>query len=814
MTHAPHWSIADEWRERYRRASGESIEYDVRPYFEAIDDLPAADLVDLTLPQLTQQAHTLRDRGRQEPGASPLPEVFALARELARHTLGMRPFDVQMAAGVALARGRLVQLATGEGKTLAAVPPAILHALTGNGVHIFTANDYLAARDAAWMGPLYRSFGLECAAVVEGMSRRARRQAYAADVTYVTAREAGFDYLRDHAALDPSEVVHRGHHVAIVDEADCILVDEARVPLVIAGDAPALGLDPARLASLARTLRNGIDYGADEYARTVVVTETGFAHAGRLLGVALDDPANHLLLSAVHVALHAETLLRRDRDYVVRDDRIEIVDEWTGRVADNRRWPHGIQSAVEAKEGVSVRAEGRVLGSIPMQHFVRLYAHLSGMTATAEPSAAEFAAFFGLETTVFPPHRPCQRIDEPDVVFVTRRAKHAAIVDEVVRVHRTGRPILVGTTSVRESEELGAALAARAVSCDVLNAKQDALEASIISRAGRLGGVTISTNMAGRGTDIVLGGGDAAEHDAVSALGGLYVLGTNRHESRRIDDQLRGRAGRQGDPGSSRFFISLEDDLVQRYGVMSLIPASHRPAPQGAPVDDPIVSREIARAQRIVEGQNFEIRRTLWKYSAVVEEQRRIISDWRQSLLADEADPGICAAGCADHYALLASAAGADAARHAEQVIVVRLIDERWADHLVFIEDVREGIHLQRYGGREPIMEFHRQIVEGFEKVMADVREQAVERFERLRLTGTTIDLSSAGLAGSSATWTYLVNDNPFSTLGLSMLASRNIGVAGAIGVLAVLYWPITAILAGSVFVRRWLARRVGGRRR
>jgi preprotein translocase subunit SecA len=808
MSGSPQWSRSDEWRERYRRASGDTIEYDVRPYFAAIDAVASTELRDLPLLTLIEKAAILRTQVDGLKDADLLPRVFALARELAHHTLGMRPFDVQMAAGVALAKGRLVQLATGEGKTLAAVPAAVLHALNGRGVHIFTANDYLAQRDAAWMGPVYHAFGLECTAVVEGLSREARRRAYAADVTYVTAKEAGFDYLRDHTSLDPSGVVHRGHHAAIVDEADCILIDEARVPLVIAGEAPSLGLDPSRLASLARSLRNGVDYTCDQYARTVVLTEPGFGHAGKLLGVALDDPANHLLLSAVHVALHAETLLHRDRDYVVRDGRIEIVDEWTGRVADNRRWPSGIQPAVEAKEDVPVRAEGRVLGSIPMQHFVRLYSHLSGMTATAEPAAAEFAAFFGLGTTVFPPHRPCRRTDEPDVVFVTRRAKQAAIVQEVERIHRTGRPILVGTTSVRESEELGAALKTRAVPCEVLNAKQDAVEASIIARAGQLGAVTISTNMAGRGTDIVLGGGDAVEREEVAALGGLYVLGTNRHESRRIDDQLRGRAGRQGDPGSSRFFISLEDDLIQRYGVMSLIPASHRPTPQSGPVDDPIVSREIARAQRIVEGQNFEIRRTLWKYSALVEEQRRIIYEWRQSLLADESDPGICAESCAEHHETLAEAAGVDAVRHAEQAIVIRLLDERWAEHLALIEDIREGIHLQRYGGREPVVEFHHQIVEGFEMLMAGVREQAAERFAKLQLVNGAIDLSAAGLAGSSSTWTYLVNDNPFSTLGLSMLASRNVGAAGAMGMLAVIYWPVTMIVTASVFVRRWLAKR------
>jgi preprotein translocase subunit SecA len=810
MPPLPPWSSSDAWRERYRHASGDTVERDVRPYYEVVNAIAALGLEGTALPALAARARALRPRAQHQPPPL-LAEVFAVARELAVHTVSMRPYDVQVAAGVALAKGRLVQLATGEGKTLAAVAPAVLHALAGDGVHVFTANDYLAARDAAWMAPLYRGFGLECAAIGAGMSPAARRQAYAADVTYVTAREAGFDYLRDHAAADPGSVVHRGHHVAIIDEADCILVDEARVPLVIAGEAPPLGLDAVHLASVARGLRSGVDYTADEYARTVVLTEAGFARAALMLGVELDDPANHLLLSAVHVALHAETLLHRDRDYVVRDGHIEIVDEWTGRVADNRRWPNGIQPAIEAKEGVPVRPEGRVLGSVPMQHFVRLYPHVAGMTATAEPAAEELAAFFGLGTTVFAPHRPCRRVDEPDQVFATRRAKHLAIVEEVARVHATGRPILVGTTSVSESDALGAALRAASIACDVLNARQDAHEAQVIARAGRLGAVTISTNMAGRGTDIVLGGGDPLEGEAVAALGGLYVLGTNRHESRRIDDQLRGRAGRQGDPGTSRFFISLEDDLIQRYGVMTLIPPAHRPPPQSGRVDDPIVAREIARAQRIVEGQNFEIRRTLWQYSALVEDQRRIVYEWRQSLLAGESDPGICAGDCADHHAALVAAAGIESVRRAEQSIVVRVLDDRWADHLAFIEDVREGIHLQRYGGREPVSEFHRQIVEGFEALMADVRIETAERFKRIR--PGAIDLSEAGLGASSSTWTYLVNDNPFSTLGVSLLASRNMGTAGAMGMLAVLYWPITAIVTGSVLLRRWMARRVSGRR-
>jgi preprotein translocase subunit SecA len=579
---------------------------------------------------------------------------------------------------------------------------------------------------------------------------------------------------------------------------------------VIAGPAPAVNIDHSALATLVRSLRRGIDYDADEYERTVVLTEAGFRTVSKRLGVALDDPTQHQLLSAVHVSLHAETLLRRDRDYVVRDGVVELVDEWTGRVADNRRWPHGIQPAVEAKEGVEVRPEGRILGSIPMQHFIGQYASLAGMTATAESAAEEFRAFFGLKTIVFPPNRQCERADEADRMFTHRDAKTAALVEEIKRVHASGRPILVGTASVRESEDLGGVLRDLGIDCAVLNAKQDAHEAQIIARAGLLGTVTISTNMAGRGTDIKLGADDPLQHAQVVSLGGLYVIGTNRHESLRIDNQLRGRAGRQGDPGLSRFFVSLDDDLIQRYGVMSLIPKSHRPPPRSGAIEDPVVAREIARAQRIVEGQNFEIRRTLWKYSALVDDQRGIVYRWRQELLRDESDPAVCAELASEKYEALVAAVGADAVRHAEQRVTVHVLDKEWSEHLALIEDIREGIHLQRYGGREPVTEFHRQIVTGFSAMMDRIKDETVALFEQLDVRDGRIDLAAAGVAGSSSTWTYLINDNPFSTLGLSLMASRNIGAAATTGFIAALYLPMTLIVTAAVFIRRWLSRRKG----
>jgi preprotein translocase subunit SecA len=743
--------------------------------------------------------------GREADDA--LPEAYAIAREASARLLGLRPFDVQVAAAVALHRGRLVQLATGEGKTLVAVMPAVLNALAGRGVHVFTANDYLAERDAGWMGPVYRFFGLDARFVAQGMSSEERRHAYAADVTYVTAKEAGFDFLRDHTAGEPGHLVQRPYHFVIVDEADFILIDEARVPLVIAGDAPGLGIDHSRVADVARRLRPGADYDADEYGRTVVLTEAGFRHAGAMLGgVVLSNADQHLLLSALHVALHAEALLRRDRDYIVREGRIELVDEFTGRVADNRRWPHGIQAAVEAKEGVAVQPEGRILGSIPIQHFIRHYPKIAGMTATAVPAAEEFRAFFGLTTVVFPPNRQCRREDEGDAVFSHRGPKTAAIIDEISAVHATGQPILVGTASVRESEELAAALGGRHIACQVLNARHDAQEARIVARAGAPGAVTISTNMAGRGTDIVLGAGEEGAHEQVGALGGLYVIGTNRHESRRIDDQLRGRAGRQGDPGRSRFFISLEDDLIQRYGVMTLIPKAHRPRPQDAPIEDPIVAREVVRAQRIIEGQNFEIRKTLWSYSDMVDEQRRMVYERRQACLLGLVDPGVCAERAPDHYGRLVAAVGEPAVQRAEQRVMMHLLDWAWSDHLAFIEDIREGIHLQRYGGRDPLTEFQRQIIEAFGAMMDRVNEETVETFKRLEPEDGAIDLAKAGLAGSSSTWTYLVNDNPFSTLGISLLASRSLSTA--VGFLAIIYFPITIVVTASVLIRRWLRRR------
>jgi preprotein translocase subunit SecA len=790
--------------------TGIPIEYDLRPYRRQLARIDAVDASQLADDQLRAQFDVARRRALdgEDPGDL-LPHVYALTREVCSRVLGLRPFDVQVMAAIALHQGKLAQLATGEGKTLVAVLPVVLNALTGRGVHILTANDYLARRDAAWMGAAYRFLGLSVASVAQGLSREERRAAYAADITYVTAKEAGFDFLRDHTVTDPVHLVQRPFHYVIVDEADFILVDEARVPLVIAGETASPDTDHRMLAEMVRQLRAGVDYRIDEHERNVAITDAGFRHIQkRLRCEPLHEPSQHLLLSAIHVALHAEALLHRDRDYIVRGGRVELVDEFTGRVADNRRWPHGIQPAVEAKEGVEVRTEGTVLGSIPIQHFVRLWPKIAGMTATAVPSAIEFKEFYNLTTVAFPPNRRCRRVDEPDVVFSHVQAKMAALVDEIMRTHATGRPVLVGTSSVAESEALGSALRARQIKCRVLNARHDAREALIVSRAGMPGAVTISTNMAGRGTDIVLGGGDETLRDEVAQLGGLYVIGTNRHESRRIDDQLRGRAGRQGDPGSSRFFISLEDDLIRRYGVIRQIPARLRPSRQEGPVNDLIVRREIDRAQRIIEGQNFEIRRTLWRYSAMVEEQRAQMCERREEWLHGAIEPRACVEGAPDRYAELKRAVGAAELRRVENRLTLILLDRRWSAHLALIEDIREGIHLQRYGGRDPLTEFQRQIIDAYAAMMEGLRDEVVETFRRLSAENGTIDLDRAGLRGPTSTWTYLINDNPFSSFGLSLIAQGNFGVSLAAGFLALMYWPFTIIAVTTVFVRRRLKRR------
>jgi preprotein translocase subunit SecA len=692
-----------------------------------------------------------------------LVEAFSLACEAGRRVLNMRPFDVQVIAAIAMHRGNLAEMQTGEGKTLAAVLPVYLNALTGKGVHVLTFNDYLARRDAGWMGPIYRFLGLSVAYVQEGMSIQERQNAYAADITYLTAREAGFDFLRDRRCMRKQELVHRPFHFAVVDEADSILIDEARIPLVIAGDMPVSRADPYKLAELIRSLDKDTDYYYDEYSRDVNFTDAGLDRLENLLGCGnLHDLKNNQLLAALNLALQAELLLHRDIDYIVRDGKVELVDEFTGRTADKRRWPYGLQTAIEAKENLEICTEGIILGSITLQHFLKLYPKIAGMTATAKTSDEELVTFYELKVVVVPPNRPCIRIDHPDVVFTHKEPKLKALIREIVQVHATGRPILVGTASVEESEQLAQSLLEAGVTCNVLNAKNDEAEAAIVAEAGALNAVTISTNMAGRGTDIRLGGKYQETYNETAALGGLYVIGTNRHESRRIDNQLRGRAGRQGDPGSSRFFISMEDDLMVRYRLAELIPPKYLPLRQDAGIDNKIVAREIARAQRIVEGQNFEIRKTLRQYSFMVEEQRKILHSRRNDVLMDKEPLTLAAAAEPDRYQRLSASVGAEVLKQVEKEITLFHIDSCWTEHLAYITHVREGIHLVGFGGKSPTFEFQKMIIKAFDEMQQTIDEQIIETFRNAVINENGIDAEREGLVGPSSTWTYLIDDNPF----------------------------------------------------
>jgi preprotein translocase subunit SecA len=712
-----------------------------------------------------------------EPSAALRTAFFALASELAHRTLGLRPFDVQLLGALALDEGCVVEMAAGEGKTLAAVPAVALGALAGRGFHILTANDYLAGRDAGWMGPLYGALGLAVGHVAQNSTPEERRAAYAADVTYLAATEAGFDYLRDRLACSPAELVQRPFHAALVDEVDSILIDEARVPLVIAGGNALPEKLVLRATKAVAGLEAERDFTVDHALRRASLTDEGIARAENALGCGDLFAANGMaLLSAVNVALHAAAVLRRNVDYIVRDGTIRLVDEFKGRVSEQRRWPDGVHGAVEAKEGLRLTREGRILGTITLQSFIGLYPRVAGMTGTAATQADEFRERYGLEVVVIPPHRPCIRQDHRDLVFLGREAKERALEEDIAELHALGRPVLVGTASVEESERLAARLQAAEIPCRVLNARNDALEATIVADAGDVGAVTISTNMAGRGTDIKLGGAREERAAAVRELGGLFVAGTNRHEARRIDLQLRGRAGRQGDPGESRFYISLEDELFARYGLKESLPPELAASDDRKPLADPRVGREIERAQRILEGRNATVRRSLWRYDYLIEKQRRVLEQLRDEVLAGS--PYLAERSPARH-AELAALRGEAAVEDAERRIVLAQIDRHWADHLAEIQEVREGIVLRVVARQDPLFEFQKIAVARFAARQEAIERDSVEAFERTGSEGADTALDGAGTPG--ATWTYLMDESTYATpdggfmRGLVSLLKRNL---------------------------------------
>jgi len=643
--------------------------------------------------------------------------LLAVTAVIASRVLGEHMFDVQLRGSLALAQGSIAEMATGEGKTLAAVPAVAWYSRQAGGVHVMTVNDYLARRDAAWMGPIYRFLGLSVGYVQQGMTTAERKAAYACDVTYATPNEIGFDFLRDRLALDLSEQVHRPFAAAVIDEVDSILIDEARVPLVIAGgDTDESGL--AYVANqVIRRLRPGLDYTTDVGGHNAALTDNGIATVEEALACGnLYDQRNIMLLTSVQDALHAHALLRRDVDYVIKNGAIEMVDEFKGRIALDRRWPAGLHTAVEIKEGVAPKRQGTILGSITLQHLVALYPRVCGMTGTATSSALEFEKIYGLRVKTVPTNRPMIREDHPDEIYPTKPEKEWAVVDEIRRAHITGQPVLVGTASVADSEALSGMLPD--IPHSVLNARNDEAEAAVVARAGDRGAVTISTNMAGRGTDIRLG-------EDVAALGGLYVIGMQKHESRRIDDQLRGRAGRQGDPGCSRFFVSLEDDLMIKYAELGSDPDT---------------------VQRLVEGRNLDQRMFLQAYELPVEGQRHKIHTYRQSIL-DGTTPS-----------------ASDLAR----LVTLRTIDDLWAEYLERLADFRAGLPWMSWGlagapmlslgGRSAYYEYAQKVHQWFAELETALPAEIRRRVSEAEAGGGP-DPRQRG-----AVWTYLTTDQPFGT--------------------------------------------------
>ena len=719
-----------------------------------------------------------------------LPEAFAVVREASRRVLGMRHFDVQMIGGICLHEGKIAEMRTGEGKTLVATLPVYLNALEGKGVHMVTVNDYLARRDSEWMGRVYRFLGLSVGLIAHDMDFPERKLAYASDVTFGTNNEFGFDYLRDNMVIHPQQMVQRDLHYAIVDEVDSILVDEARTPLIISGPGQKSTDMYAVMARAVAQLKEGEDYKVDEKQKTVAPADEAVLKVERIVGIKnLYAPENLELSHCFTAALRAKALMKRDRDYVVRDDEIIIVDEFTGRLMVGRRYSDGLHQAIEAKEGVKIQRESQTLASITFQNYFRMYGKLGGMTGTAKTEEDEFLKIYKLPVVVVPTNRPVQRIDEPDAIYKTKRAKYRAVGQAVEEIHKKGQPILIGTTSITQSEELSAILKKHGVPHNVLNAKYHEKEAEIIKDAGQKGAVTIATNMAGRGTDIQLGEG-------VQELGGLYILGTERHESRRIDNQLRGRAGRQGDRGQSKFYLSLEDDLLRLFAADNIASIMDRLGmDENDPIEHKLITRSIERAQKKVEARNFDIRKHVLEYDDVMNQQREVIyterrkilrgedlkeniffmldkiiesemdqyanaklypEEWTLDGLIEDAEKIYAPEGklkkeeleamsrdeleetlkktARDAYAAREQLFGEENMRELEKVVMLRVVDNHWMEHLDRMDMLREGINLRAYGQRNPLVEYKIEALDMFEAMEAAIQTDIAKLMYRVSI--------------------------------------------------------------------------------
>ncbi|MHC9577941.1 accessory Sec system translocase SecA2 [Corynebacterium diphtheriae] len=686
----------------------------------------------------------------------------------AQRSLSMNPFNVQLQAVLRILEGDVIHMATGEGKTLVGAMASVGYALQGKRVHSITVNDYLAERDAEWMGDLVRYFGLTVSAVTESLNTEQRRRAYASSIVYAPVTEIGFDVLRDQLATQRSHAVQNGADVAIVDEADSVLIDEALVPLVLAGNEP--GTAPAgRITEIVRRLKENEHYSVDADRRNVSLNDKGAALVEQVLGIQslYDDAHVGTTLVQVNLALHAQALLIRDVHYIIRDGKIALIDASKGRVAQLQRWPDGVQAAVEAKEGLVVTEGGRILDTLTLQSLMGRYPIVCGMTGTAVEATDQLRQFYDLRVSVIEPHKQSQRFDEADRVYATQAEKFRALVKEIELLHTTGQPVLIGTSDVSESEELAQALQARDITVNVLNAKNDAEEAQIIAEAGDIGRVTVSTQMAGRGTDIRLGGANEKDRDAVVAKGGLAVIGSSRHRSSRLDNQLRGRAGRQGDPGLSLFFVSLEDDVVVVGGAGEEIKAL--PDADGR-IDSKRITDFVAHCQRVTEGQLLEIHSQTWKYNKLLADQRVIIDERRARLLdTDQAWVELSEAVPEKAHKLSDKLDPAILVQAAREVMLYHL-DRCWGDHLALMDHVRESIHLRAIARETPLDEYHRIAVREFKQLAQRAVDLAVETFRDVTIDQDGAHLADAGLTRPSATWTYMVSDNPLSNNNRSVI--------------------------------------------
>ena len=730
-------------------------------------DQKAADLDD---EQLLKAAQLLK-LGRLADSAD-IPQFLAIAREAAERTTTLRPFDVQLQGALRMLAGDVVEMATGEGKTLSGAIAAAGYAIGGRNVHVITINDYLARRDAEWMGPLIEALGLTVGWVTADSTAEERRAAYKCNVTYGSVNEIGFDVLRDQLVTDVDDLVSPNPDVALIDEADSVLVDEALVPLVLAGTTHR-ETPKVEIIRLVGDLIAGTDYDTDSDSRNVHLTETGAQKLEAKLGGIDLYSEEHVgsTLTEVNVALHAHVLLQRDVHYIVRDDAVHLINASRGRIAQLQRWPDGLQAAVEAKEGIETTETGEVLDTITVQALINRYPTVCGMTGTALAAGEQLRQFYKLGVSPIPPNTPNIREDETDRVYITAAARNDAIVEHIVEVHKTRQPVLVGTRDVAESEELHERLVKAGVLAVVLNAKNDAEEAAVIAEAGALGSVTVSTQMAGRGTDIRLGGSDRTDDaaaDTVAELGGLHVIGTGRHNTERLDNQLRGRAGRQGDPGSSVFFASWEDDVVAAHLESSKLPMQ---TDDDGRIINPKAASLLDHAQRIAEGRLLDVHANTWRYNQLIAQQRAILVERRDTLLRTATAREELQNLSPDRYDALVEDIGEEKLEKICRLIMLYHLDRGWADHLAYLADIRESIHLRALGRQNPLDEFHRMAVDAFASLAADAIEAAQQTFDTAPSIEDEPGIDLSKLARPTSTWTYMVHDNPLADDTLSALS-------------------------------------------